>query len=57
MELLPTSCTLSDSLPDAGLPSASGYVCEGTVNGSRVRIKRASVHPVGDMQKVKKVRS
>ena len=56
MELLPTSYTLSDSLLDAGLPSASGCVREGTVNGSRVRIKRVSMHRAGDMQKVKKVR-
>jgi hypothetical protein len=54
--LLPKSCTLSDALLDIGLPSASWRVCEGTLGGSMVRIRRVHVHPTGDLQKVKEVR-
>lgn len=51
-ELLPKSCTLPDSLLNVDAPSPSGRVCAGTLDGSRVRIKRVGVHQMGDPQNV-----
>ena len=48
---------LSDSLLDVGLSFAPGRVCEGILDGSRVRVKRVKIHPAGDPQKAKEVRS
>ena len=54
--VLPKSCTLSTfSLVGVSLPSASGYVCEGTLDGSNVHIKRVRMFPRGDPQEVKEV--
>ena len=50
--MLPKSCTLSDSLLDVGLLPASGYVYEGTLGGSKVRIQRVRIHPERDHRKV-----
>ena len=50
--VLPKSCTVPDSLLDVGLLSASGYVYEGTLGGSKVRIQRVRIHPERDHQKV-----
>ena len=56
--MLPTSCTLSpDSLLDTSPSSVSGYTHEGTLDRSKVRIKRVRIAPKGDPQKVKEVRS
>jgi len=55
-ELLPKSCILSGSLLDISLPSTSGRACEGTLDGSRVRVKRVISYPEGDPQKAKEVR-
>ncbi|KAF9647762.1 kinase-like protein [Thelephora ganbajun] len=48
-EVLPKSCTFSDSLPDVSIPFASGS----TLDGSRLRIKRVKIHPNGQLQKAK----
>ena len=45
--VLPEACKLSDSL--------LGCVYEGTLNGSKVRIRRVRTHSNGDSQKVKEV--
>ena len=47
---------LSESLLDLSLPSASGSVYEGTLSGSRVRVKRIRTYPEGGSKKVKEVR-
>lgn len=47
-EVLPKSCTLSDSL--------LGCVYEGVFDGSKVRIRRVRMDPKGSSQKVKEVR-
>ena len=54
-EVLPKSHTLSSSLLAIGLPSVSGFVHEGTFDGSKVRIRRI-VYPEGDPQGFKMVR-
>ena len=55
--MLPTSCTLSpDSLLDTSPSPISGCTYEGTLDGSKVRIKRVRIVPEGDLQKVKEVR-
>ena len=46
-EVLPKSCTLSESL--------LGCVYEGTLDGSKVRVRRLRMHPGGDPRKVKEV--
>ena len=56
--MLPTSCTLSPgSLLDTSPSSVPGYTYKGTLDGSKVRIKRIRIVPKGDPQKVKGVRS
>ncbi|KAF9643182.1 hypothetical protein BDM02DRAFT_1694073 [Thelephora ganbajun] len=42
-ELLPKSCTLSDSLLEIGPPSASGCVYEGTLDGSKETFHQVAV--------------
>ena len=54
--MLPESCTLLGTL-DVSLPSASGYVYEGTLDGSKVRVQRVRLCPEGDPRKVKEVHS
>ena len=44
-EVLPKSCTLSDSL--------LGCVYEGTYNGSKARIRRVKMYPKGEPQTIK----
>lgn len=57
-QMLPKSCTLSDPLLDISLPPTSGYVCEGIIDGSRVRTKHiVRVRPGGKLWKLKQVRS
>ena len=57
--ILPTSCTLSSSLLNVGLhPVASGGpgdVYEGTLDGSRVCVKRVRVHTGDSPMKATKV--
>ncbi|KAF9644929.1 hypothetical protein BDM02DRAFT_823150 [Thelephora ganbajun] len=52
-EILPKSCTVSDSLLEIGLPSTSGYAYDGALDGSKVRIQRVRSYPEGDPQEVK----
>jgi len=54
-EILPKSCTLSGSLLNTGLSLASGYAYEGTLDGSKVWVKRVWAYSNEDPQKVKKV--
>jgi len=55
-EMLPKSCTLSNSLLKIDPPTTSGHVREGTLDGSKVFIKRSRINPKEDLQKVKEVR-
>lgn len=54
-EVLPKSCTVSVSLLEVTPMPASVYVCEGTLSGSKVRIRRAGVYPKRVPRKVTKV--
>lgn len=54
-EVLPSSCTLSDSLSDVALSSTSEYVYMGTLNGSGVRIRRTGAYSKRGSRKVMKV--
>ena len=57
--ILPTSYILSDPFPEtSGRPVASGGfgdIYEGTLNGSKVRIKSLRVYSGSDLQKTYKV--
>ena len=53
-KLLPKSCALSGSRRGIG-SIASGCVCEGTLDDSKVRVERVRTQITGDPQKIKEV--
>lgn len=55
-KVLPKSWTISDSLPTVGSPVAFGHAREGTLDGSKVRIKPVIVHFEEEVQNVEEVR-
>ena len=54
-DVLPKSCVLSHYVPDVSLPPAFGCVHEGTLDGSKVRVRRIGMCPKGDLQKASEV--
>ena len=51
-EVLPKLCTILDSLLDISLLSVSGYVSQGILDGSKVRIKCVRMYPKGALWEV-----
>ena len=53
--MLPKSCVLSDYVIDNGPPLASRHAHEGTLDGSKVYIRRVETYPEVDPQKASEV--